>query len=157
MNSLMQQQGQLLTMTLALRDQLLDLVSDEDLGFSVSGNPTLGALCKELGEYEHMYAESFTTCAFDGSYRHPDAALASSVSALKTWFAELDGSLRAALEAIPEADLYGKMVQRPGFELPLAAQYHVFRECLLIFYGKVMVYLRAMNKPLPEQWVQWIG
>jgi len=26
-----------------------------------------------------------------------------------------------------------------------------------IFYGKVIVYLRAAGKPVPQQWTDWLG
>jgi hypothetical protein len=31
------------------------------------------------------------------------------------------------------------------------------REALIIFYGKLSVYLRALERPLPGQWGDWIG
>jgi hypothetical protein len=37
------------------------------------------------------------------------------------------------------------------------AQLDVYREALLIFYGKVTVYLHAIERPLPGQWGDWIG
>jgi hypothetical protein len=36
-------------------------------------------------------------------------------------------------------------------------QLDVYREALLICYGKVSVYLRAIDRPLPGQWLDWIG
>jgi IS605 OrfB family transposase len=32
-----------------------------------------------------------------------------------------------------------------------------YKEALLIFYGKVSMYLKAIGKILPEQWQEWIG
>jgi hypothetical protein len=36
-------------------------------------------------------------------------------------------------------------------------QLDVYREALLIFYGKVSVHLRAIDRPLPGQWLDWIA
>jgi hypothetical protein len=33
----------------------------------------------------------------------------------------------------------------------------IYKEALLIFYGKTSVYLKATGKELPEQWLAWIG
>jgi hypothetical protein len=66
----------------------------------------------------------------------------------------------AAIEAIPEEDVAGRRIVRadlPGF-LPLpAVQLDIYREALLIFYSKVSIYLRAMNRPLPGDWAAWLG
>jgi hypothetical protein len=32
----------------------------------------------------------------------------------------------------------------------------VFKEALLIFYGKSRVYLKALGKEMPKQWRSWI-
>lgn len=37
-----------------------------------------------------------------------------------------------------------------------AIQSEIYKEALLIFYGKVDVYLKAMGKPRPEQWAIWM-
>jgi len=145
-----------------LRDQLLEIVTDMDLGFRLDGtNVTLGALCREIGEIEHAYVESFRTFRQDFDYRHPDPAIETSVAALRTWYTELDLGLMAALEALSEADMH-RQIRRGDFEedyfSPLPTeQLDVYREALLIFYGKVSIYLRSLSKPFPEQWALWIG
>ena len=51
MNSIMEEQGPVLEQTQALRYQLMEILTDEELGYSPGGeNPTLGALCREMGE-----------------------------------------------------------------------------------------------------------
>jgi uncharacterized damage-inducible protein DinB len=143
----------------ALRNQLMDILSDEDLEFSPGGeNPTLGALCREMGEVEHAYAESFQTFEQDFSYRRDEPGLESSVERLVAWFQELDGELKVAVEALSEDDVQHKQIDRGGgFTLPPGIQLHVYREALLIFYGKASVYLKAMGKPRPQQWQIWIA
>ncbi len=60
----------------ALRDELLAILTDDDLGFRLGGaSATLGALCREIGEIEHTYVESFRTFRQDFGYRNPDPPL----------------------------------------------------------------------------------
>ncbi len=56
MNAQIQQFWELNRMYTPLRDQLMDELSDDDLSFTLGGsNPTLGELCRELGETENAY------------------------------------------------------------------------------------------------------
>jgi hypothetical protein len=147
----------------ALRDQLMEFVSDEDLGVRVGGtSTTLGALCREMGEVEHSYVEAFRTFRQDFDFRHPNPRIETSVAALKNWYAALDRDLMTALEALSEADVTSRRIVRGDFQeeyfSPLPIQeLDVYREALLIFYGKASVYLRAMDRALPPQWQHWIG
>ncbi len=146
-----------------LRDQLMDILDDEDLGQRLGGDTvSLGALCREIGEIEHAYVESFKSFRQDFSYRNGDPRLEHSVAVLKTWFAELDRDLMAALEGLSEHDIASRKIIRGDFAedvfSPLPkVQLDIYREALLIFYGKVSVYLRAIQRPLPPQWLDWIG
>lgn len=159
MNSLVQQQFPILDQTLALRHQLLEVITDDDLSYKLPGaNPTLGALCRELTEVEGAYIDSFTTLKLDHSFRHADCeTLESSVDALKSRFSEQEEKLKATVAEIPEEDLHNKVVERQFFSLPMMLNFVVYREALLIFYAKVVVYLRAMEKPIPPQVQGWIG
>jgi uncharacterized damage-inducible protein DinB len=142
----------------ALRNQLMESLSDEDLAFSPGGeNMALGELCREMGEVEHAYVESFKTFKQDFSYRNEEPGLAGSVARLSARFEELDGALRAAIEALSEDDLQNRVVDRGSFSLPPRIQLEVYKEALLIFYGKASVYLKAMGKPRSQQWQDWIA
>jgi hypothetical protein len=147
----------------SLRDQLMYILGDEDLGRRLGGETrTLGELCREIGEIEHAYVESFRTFRQDFSYRNPDPALEVSVAALKAWFAELDREMMAAVAALSDEDIDTRRIVRGDFDeeffSPLPRiQLDIYREALLIFYGKVSVYLRADGRPLPGQWMDWIG
>jgi hypothetical protein len=147
----------------ALRDQLMEIVSDDDLGYRVGGtSSTLGALCREIGEIEHSYVESLRTFRQDFDFQHPDPRIETSVAALRAWYAELDRDLMAALERLSEADLTSRRIVRGDFEedyfSPLPTeQLDVYREALLIFYGKASIYLRALGTTFPPQWQAWIG
>lgn len=53
MNSIVRRQFEVLHQTQALRDQLMDILSDADLRYKLPGsNPTLGEVCREIGEVE---------------------------------------------------------------------------------------------------------
>jgi hypothetical protein len=147
----------------ALRVELLEILGDDDLGFGVGGtSATLGALCREIGEIEYSYVGSFRTFRQDFDYRNADPLLETSVAALTAWYAELDQELAAAVEALSEDDIANRRIIRNDFDIddfsPLpSVQLDIYREALLIFYGKVSVYLRAMVKALPGHWQAWIG
>jgi len=147
----------------ALRDQLMEILTDDDLGLRLGGETaSIGALCREIGEIEHSYVDSFRTFRQDFSYRNPDPRLEHSVAALKAWFAGLDRDLMGAVTALSEDDIADHRIIRSDFDqgyfAPLSkVQLDIYREALLIFYGKVSVYLRAIGKPFPEKWREWIG
>lgn len=140
MNAQVQQFWDLNRMYTPLRDQLMDALADEDLAFSPGGgNATLGELCRELGEAEYAYAQSFKTFKLDFSYRTNDDSYLTSVAKLKAWYMQLDSELEAALEAVTDDDVANKQMDRDGYQAPLHISLDIMREALLIFYGKVSV------------------
>ncbi len=156
MNVFMKQHGEMYHETQVMREQLMDMLTDADLAFSPGGsNPTLGALCKEMGDVEHAYINSFKTMKHDWSYRNSEAGLAGSVSQLKAWYSKLDEQLKTVMEGLNDEDL-NKTIDR-GWPVGVGTQLHIYREALLIYYGKLAVYLKAMNKTMPAQWQGWIG
>lgn len=158
MNTFAQQQLGLLRETTALRDQILAAVSDADLAYALPGdNISLGALLVELGETEQIYTNSFRTFKMDWRYGHTDPALRTSVSALATWFKQLDADLEQALSDLSEEQVQTGLVDRGGFAPPVTVQLHIYREALLIASAKATVYLKALRKPLSEQLRTWIG
>ncbi len=147
---------------LVLREQLLDMLRDEDLGMRLGGDtPTLGSLCHQMGEVEHAYVESFRTFRMNGSPRQPDRRLETSVAALRSWYGELDRDLMAALDGLSEDDLERPIVRTdfdPAHYSPRPIQQLAdYLQALLIFYGKASIYLRALERPLPPQWQRDIG
>jgi hypothetical protein len=140
-----------------MRSQLLDILNDTDLTFNPGGqNMSLGALCRELGEVEHSYAQSLKTFQQDWTYRNEEAALERSVTRLKKWFQELDDELKAAADALSDEDMK-KTIDRGGYAMPVDLQLDVYLQALLIFFGKATIYLKAMNKQVPEQIREYIG
>lgn len=158
MNAQLKEFWDLNRMYVELRDQLLEALSDADLAYTPGGsNPTLGELCRELGETEYAYAQSFKTFAIDFSYRTKDVRYLGSVAELQAWYRQLDEALEAALESVSDDDVANKKMDRDGYEAPVHISLDILREALLIFYGKVSVYAKAMGKPLPQQWQDWVG
>ena len=147
----------------SLRTILTEILTDDDLRAGVGGTTaTLGALCREIGEIEHSYVESLKTFRQDFSYRHPDSRVETSVEALTAWYLTLDRDLDAAIAALSEDDIVNRRIARDDFDIdafsPLpAVQLDIYREALLIFCGKVSIYLRSLDKPLPPRWQEWIG
>jgi uncharacterized damage-inducible protein DinB len=158
MNAMIEQVYPLFQYYQALRPQMLELLQDEDLSFQLPGCPTLGQLCVEIGEVQAAYCESFKTFRLDFSYRAADPQLAESVTRLQTWYAALDQDLRQAVEALTEVDLQERQIDRgDNFRVSPRVQLEIYKEALLIFYGKAWVYLQALGKALPPQWQHWIG
>ena len=158
MNSLWQQHGELLKSTQELRRDLFAVLPDADLASKLPGtNPTLGELCQEMGEIEQSYVDSFKTFTQDLSYRYDDPTVATSLAKLSAWCETLDQDLNATLEALSEADLQKPVDRGHGFAPPVGTQFHIYREALLIFYAKVHIYLRALEKTVPTKWQWWIG
>ena len=158
MNSILTDYFPTFRMYQALRTQLMDNLSDDDLRYTPGGaNLPLGALCVEIGETEHAYVQSFKTFAIDFSYRNPEPGLETSVARLETWFQALDAELEATIAGLSDEDVKTRQIDRGGWSLPPLIQLEVYKEALLIFYGKVSVYLKAMGKPRSQQWQDWIA
>ena len=158
MNAQIQEFWSLNRMYTQLRDELMAALSDDDLAYSPGGgNPTLGQLCRELGETQHAYAQSFTTFEVDFSFRTNDDKYVKSVAALQAWYKQLDEELEAAVESVSDDDVANKQMERGGYQVPVHISLDILREALLIFYGKVSVYAKAMGLPLTQTWQDWIG
>lgn len=159
MNSIMREYYPVFEMYQAMRNQIMETLNDDDLRFTPGGeNPTLGALCREIGETEQSYIDSFRNYVCDFTFRFSDPTIEQSVSRLSDWFARLDAELKEAVSALSEEDIQNRVVVRgPNFALPPRIQLNVYQEALLIFYGKVSVYLKAMGKPRSEQFAEWIA
>jgi hypothetical protein len=70
MNRVMTDYYPLFELYQVLRSQLMAMLSDEDLSFRPDGeNPPLGFLCREIGETEVSYIESFK---FQARFRLPE-------------------------------------------------------------------------------------
>jgi len=157
MNSIVKQEFDILHETEAIRNTLMDMLSDADLCYQLPGaNPPFGQLCVEMGQVQQSYIDSIKTFKQDWAYKPVNGELATSVDKLKAWYAQLDADLDAAFSALSEEEVQTRSIDR-GFPAPVRTQLHIYREALLIFYAKVVVYLHALNRPLPQQMLEWIG
>ena len=156
MNQLMQEKWPWIDGSHQMRTQLLDLMSDADLAFSPGGqNISLGVLCREMGDTEYAYIQSLKTFNQDWSYHNTEAGLESSVAQLKNWYQTLDEELQTTVSAFSDEDAT-KTVNRGGYPTPIGLQLDVYLQALLIFFGKVTIYLKAMNKTLPKEIQEYI-
>jgi hypothetical protein len=146
-----------------LRNELMELLTDDDLSYRPGATAfSLGELCREIGDIEHSYVEALRTFQQDFDWRNPDPLMGRSVGALREWYADLDRRLAIALEALTEDEVTNRRVTRHDFDVEEFSpgprqELDVYREALLIFYGKVSIYLRAMDKTLSGHWQAWIG
>ncbi len=146
----------LLDMTHGVRDGAVGLLSGADLAFRIEGCKSVGEVLQELGDIEAMYTQSFKTMEQDFSVQAPGWEGISSGATAVEWLHGLDAELKAALAALSDEDL-GKPIDRGGWQMPVMANFHTYREAVLIQFGKLDCYLRALGKRLPDQWVAWVG
>ncbi|HYO87036.1 MAG TPA: DinB family protein [Candidatus Limnocylindrales bacterium] len=157
MNTLLTEFGDNLRELHQLQKDLLAQLDDNNLALSLPGNnPTLGEVLREMGEWQRRYIESFRTFRQDYSLRQSPPNVATSVEALKVWYAELETELIEAVGALTEEDLQ-KPVDRGGFTPSASTQFHIYREMLLIYYGRLDVYVRALDRTISDQWRMWVG
>jgi hypothetical protein len=157
-NAIVVQDLPVLQGTASIRDVVLGLLTDADLSYRLPGdNPTFGEVCREMGDVQRSYIDSFKTLKQSWDYRHADTNVQTSLAALKAWYKSLDDEMAAVLTAFSEADVASKTIERGSFSPDLRLQVQIYIQALLIFYGKAACYLRALQKPLPEMFVQWVG
>jgi hypothetical protein len=158
-NRIVSEQYGLFRLYQRLREQLLATLTDDDLAFTPGGaNPPLGELCLEIGETEQAYVDSFRNFSQRFDYHQADRSLAGSVAGLQAWYEQMDAELYTAVAALSDEEIANRPIDRGnGFLVPAEVQLHIYQEALIIFYGKVTVYLKLLGKPMSEQWQHWIG
>jgi hypothetical protein len=66
--------------------------------------------------------------------------------------------MEAALSALTEDELHAERIDRGhGFIASPFVQHQVYREAVYIFYGKLSVYLRALEIDAGGEWAAWVG
>ena len=144
--------------SLELRDGLLATVSDADLAFVPGGqNESLGALFRGVGEIERSYIDSFTDLKQDFAYRASDPALDRNVQRLKNWFQTMDDEFKQAIAAVPDGGEQKEILRSTGNSISPSFQVDIYVQAMMIFFGKAIVYFRAMNKPLPPSVEDYIA
>ena len=142
-----------------MRDQLLTVVSDADLGYKLPGqNPTLGELLVELGNIEGVYTHSFDTFTLDWAQRQLPPPAPMTIAGLQAWFEAQDEAMKAALDRFSQEELHVDRIDRGhGFIASPLVQYEVYREAVYIFYGRLSVYLKALERDAGEEWAIGVG
>jgi hypothetical protein len=157
MNSLMENEFPL-HLAQGMRYDLLNLVTDDELAYKLPGdNLTLGALCREMGETEYNYLQSFKTLKYDATYRNTEPGLETSRERLAAWYKVLDEEFEAVMGGFSNDDLQNQRVERVGWSPSLAVQFMIFHEAVLMFYAKASIYLKALQKPYSEEWRMGVG
>ena len=143
----------------AMRDHLLTVVSDADLAYKLPGqNPTLGELLVELGDVQGVYTHSFETFTLDWTHRQLPAPAPIAIAGLQAWFAAQDDAMKQALDRFTDDELRIDRVDRGhGFIASPFVQYEIYREAVYIFYGKLSVYLKALERDAGPEWAAWVG
>ena len=143
----------------SMRDHLLTLVTDADLAYRLPGaNPSLGELLVEMGNLQGVYAHSFATFTLDWGHRELAPPSPLTVAGLRAWFDAQDAAMNAALSRLSEDELRVDRIDRGGgFVASPFVQHQVYREAVYILYGKLSVYLRALERDAGPEWAAWIG
>jgi hypothetical protein len=143
----------------SMRDHLLSVVSDEDLDYRLPGqNPTLGELLVQLGDLQGVYTHSFETFTLDWSHQQLPPPEPITRASLGAWFAAQDQAMKSALDRITDEELHVDRIDRGrGFIASPHTQHMIYREAVYIFYGKLSVYLRALERDAGPEWAAWIG
>ena len=158
MSKYMEEKGSWITGTHAMRNGLLDLVTDADLTFNPGGqNKTLGGVFKEIGEVEYAYLQSLKTSKTDFAYRNTEVGLDTSIAKLKAWYESLDAEMEKVLNTFSDNDFKKDIERASGYTMPMTMQLEVYLQALLIFLGKLTIYFRAMNKALPPPVQEYVG
>ena len=111
-----------------------------------------------MGDTTHAYVTSYDTLKMDFSLKAPDRDQPSDGRALAAWIRGKETDLKRALSPLNDEDLNTPVIDRGrDWVVPRMMQFHIYREALLIFFGKLDVYLRAAGKERPEIWRQWVG
>ena len=143
----------------SMRDHLLTLVSDADLAYELPGwNPTLGELLVELGNVQGVYTHSFETFGLDWAHRQLPPPEPMAVAGLQAWFEAQDAAMKSALDRFSDEELQVVRIDRGnGFIASPFVQHEIYREAVYIFYGKLSVYLKALERDAGDEWAAWVG
>jgi hypothetical protein len=143
----------------SMRDHVLTLVSDADLAYKLPGhNPTLGEVLVELGNIQGVYTHSFETFTLDWAHRELAPPSPLTIAGLRDWFAAQDVAMKRALDRFTPEELQEDRIDRGhGFIASPFVQHEIYREAVYISYGKLSVYLKALELDAGEEWAAWVG
>lgn len=158
MNSFMDSKWSWIEGTHGMRNGLVSTLMDADLAFCPGGQTmTLGALCREIGDIEYAYLQSLKTFTQDFSYKNTEPGIETNVAKLVAWYQVMDEDLKATVSAFSDEDLKKVIDRSSGFKVPVDMQLEIYLQALLIFFGKITIYLKIMNKPMDKTIQEYIG
>jgi len=158
MNSYMDNQWSWIEGSQGMRNGLVGTLTDADLAFCPGGQTmTLGALCREMGDIEYAYLQSFKTFTQDFNYRNTEPGIETSVAKLLAWYQQMDEDLKATISAFSEDELKKTIDRSSGFQVPVDMQLDIYLQAILIFFGKATIYFKIMGKPLDKTFQEYIG
>jgi hypothetical protein len=130
MNTKLARQYDIVKMYRKLRDDLMTILNDQDLQTAPGGeNETLGALCRELGETQKGYIESFRSFKIEFIYEVEDPLLENSIESILVWYQQLNKELEEVLESLSDSDVDERLIHRTEeFKLPPVIHLDVYRD-----------------------------
>jgi len=136
----------------------LSRLNDADLAFSPGGdNVTLGEIFKSFGDIQDSYNQSLKTFKQDWSKSADNPEVTTNLDSLKAWFKQLAGEMRETLQSLTENDLQKPIDRGNNVIRTLDEQLEIYIQALMIFFGKLVIYFRAMSKDLPPSIEQYIA
>ena len=94
----------------------------------------------------------------DWAHREISPPAPITIASLQLWFAAQDDALDSALSRFTEDELHIDRIDRGhGFIASPFVQHQIYREAVYIFYGKLSVYLKALERDAGQQWAMWVG
>jgi hypothetical protein len=143
----------------SMRDLVLTVISDEELAYQLPGkNPTLGGLLVEMGHLQGVYTHSFETFELDWQHRQLPAPDPVTIAGLSAWFAAQDTVMKTALDRFTDEELRIDRIDRgDDFVASPFVQFQIYREAVYIFYGKLSVYLKALERDPGASWAAGVG
>ncbi|MCU0476910.1 MAG: hypothetical protein MUC99_12530 [Anaerolineae bacterium] len=139
-----------------MRAKLVGSLTEADLVYALPNNPTLGEQLADFLGIEAFYAQSFASLEQDWKAYQRPAALQTPADYLTAF----DGSfakLKTALSAYRPDQGQAVTVKRGDWEPTLVQQFDTYAQAVLIVFGKLDIYIKALGKPLPERWADWVG
>ncbi|MHC5796545.1 hypothetical protein ACVXZ4_10345 [Lacisediminihabitans sp. FW035] len=143
----------------SMRDHVLTVFSDNDLDYKLPGaNPRLADLLIEMGTLQGVYTHSFRTFELDWAHRELPTPDSVTISTLRSWFDGQDDALKTVMDRFTDDELHIDRIDRGGgFIASPFIQHEIYREAVYIFYGKISVYLKALNRDAGDSWAAWVG
>ena len=112
----------------------------------------------ELGNVQGVYTQSFETLALDWGHRQLPPPAPITIPSLQAWFVVQDDAMRKALSRFTDEQSQVDQIDRGhGFIASPFVQVQIYREAVYIFYGKLSVYLKALERDAGEEWAAWVG